>query len=169
MTKGLPRSLAHAAPLRAQIIKQTIVVRDLAISMAGTTGVGWGTAVAEGLPEGNIQLLGAVANLQFSGPGGHANLVDTWVGDFAVGTTPADDGTVTAGDVDLIASTALAAATAEVSPVTRGSGPAVLIDNTAGALEVNVNLLVDDASTDGTVPMTCDGEIYLSYVMLGDD
>lgn len=173
MSKGLNRSLSRSEPLKAHIIKQTIVVRDLAISVAGTSGVGFGSAVAAGLPEGNILLLGAVANMSFAGSGADAALVDTWEGDFAVGTTPASNGTLTGADIDIVGSTALAAATAEVSPTTRGVGVtatnAAILDNTAGTLEANLSLLIDDADISGTVPITATGEIYLSYVMLGDD
>lgn len=170
MTKGLPRSLAHSSQQRSKIEKKTIALRNVAITVAGLTGVGFGSAVIGDFPEGNILILGAVANLQFLGPTS-ANLVDTWTGNFGVGSTPASDGTITVGDVDMVASTALAAATAELSPLTRGTGatPAIL-DNTDGSLEINLNLLVADASIDANgVVITANGEVYLSYVILGDD
>ena len=98
---------------------------------------------------------------------------DTWAGDYAVGTTPAGDGTLTGADIDIIGSTPLAAATAEVSPRTRGVGVtatnAAVLDNTDGSLELNLSLLIDDADISGTVPITATGEIYVSYVVLGDD
>ncbi len=173
MTKGLLRSQGRAPSLQAKILKQTISVNALAISVAGTSGVGFGSAVAGDFPEGNILLLGCVANMQFSGSGADASLVDTWEGDFALGTTPAGDGTLSGADIDIVGSTALAAATAEVSPKTRGVGVtatnAAILDNTDGSLEINMSLLVDDADISGTVAMTATGEIYLSYVMLGDD
>lgn len=170
MTKGLPRSLKAGAKAAAPIVRQVIDIDGGSLTVDGATGVGFGTLVASGLPEGNILFLGCVANLQFSGPT-DANLGDTWQGDYGIGTTPASDGTITAGDVDMVDSTAIAAATAEVSPITRGQGVTQAIhDNTANTLEVNVNLLIDDAdiSADGIV-MTVDGQIYLSYVVLGDD
>lgn len=173
MSKGLPRSLAHASPQRAKIIKQTIAIVDGAISVVGASGVGFGSLVAGDFPEGNVLFLGAVANMQFSGSGADAALVDTWAGDFGVGTTPASDGTISAADIDLIGSTAIAAAVAEASAVTRGvavtATNAAVLDNTDGSLEINLSLLIDDASISGTVAITVNGEIYLSYVMLGDD
>jgi len=172
--KGLVRSLGRGAPQSQPIVKQTISVRSLALEVDGATGVGWGTAVAGDFPEGNIVLLGVVSYLQFTGPT-DAALVDTWEGDYGVGSTPASDATITAGDVDLIPSTALAAATAEVSPKTRGvqadgAFAGVVLDNTDNSLEINVNLLVDDADISADdLAFTVDGEIYLSYVVLGDD
>ena len=173
MSKGLPRSHGRGVPLQRKIMKQTIPFADVAITIDGATGVGWGTVALEGLPEGNILFLGAVAYAAISGPTS-GDLVDTWSGDYGIGTTPADDGTITAGDIDLIGSTALAAATAEVSPRTRGisvnGDTGEVHDNTDGSLEINLNVLVDDAdiSADGIV-CTAEGIVELSYVMLLDD
>lgn len=175
MTKGLAISHTRGNPQHAPILKMVLGLNAFAVTVDGATGVGWGTAVMSGLPEGNFMLLGAVANVQFSGSGADAGLGDTWAGDFGVGTTPATDGTITAGDVDIVPSTALAAATAEVSPRTRGVQAdgafcGVIFDNTASTLEVNLNLLIDDVdiSADG-VAITADGYVIISYVMLGDD
>jgi len=170
MSKGIPRSLTRGPQLRSPIQKMTIKVRNVPITVAGLTGVGFGSAVIGDFPQGNILILGGVANLQFNGPTS-ANLVDTWTGNFGIGTTPADDGTITNADVDLIASTALSAATAELSPLTRGTNAVQSVaDNTDDSLEVNLNLLVADASIDANgVVITANGEVYLSYVLLGDD
>lgn len=177
MVKGLQRSLSRAPVGRVQAgssgpgtSKHIITMSSLAITIDGATGVGWGTAVAGDFPEGNIMFQGAVAYVTVTGPTS-ASLVDTWEGDFGVGTTPADDATITGTDVNLIGSTALAAATAEVSPRTRGTGNTqAIFDNTDGSLEVNISVLIDDAdiSADGIV-CTIDGEIELIYSVVLDD
>lgn len=171
MGKGLPRSRSRGGN-KLPVRRIDLAFKDVAISVAGTSGVGWGTAVIGDLPEGNILLLGAVAYAQFTGPAS-ASLADTFDGDYAIGSTPADDGTVTDGDVDIIQSTALGAATAEVSPRARGTSAAatagVILDNTDGSLELNLNLLIDDANISGTVAMTATGVLHLSYIVLGDD
>ena len=176
MSKGLVRSLGRGAPLDQLVSKMLLSPRaaSATFTVDGATGVGFGTIPLGGLPQGNILLLGAVAYMQAAGPGGDAGLVDTWAGDYGIGTTPADDGTIDAGDVDIIASTALAAATAEVSPRTRGEVTSpivpVILDNTDGSLEVNYNVLVDDANISAdAIPFTVEGEVWISYVMLGDD
>jgi hypothetical protein len=171
--KGLPYSMSRAPALQSSIIKRTIVARDLELTVDGAAGVGFGSVVLAGLPEGNLLLLGATAYMQFTGPTA-AGLVDTWEGDYAVGTTPASDATLTAADIDIIGATALAAAVAEASARTRGvsvtATNGTVLDNTDGSLEVNLSLLIDDAhiSADGVV-MTVNGELHLSYIMLGDD
>ena len=171
MAKGLPRSLAHANKAQAPINKMKISVNHPVSSLATSTAIGFGSVVIGDFPEGNILLLGAVATLKFTGPTS-ANLVDTWEGDFGVGSTPASDATISGADEDIIPETALAAATAEVSPTTRAflAAPAVL-DNTAGALEINLNVLVDaaDITDDETVTLTVTGDLVLSYQVLSDD
>lgn len=176
MGKGLPRSMARGEPLRQEIIRQTIAVRDATVTVSATgAAIGFGSAVIGDLPEGNLLFLGAVAYMQFSGSGADANLVDTWAGDFGIGTTPAGDATITDGDVDIIQSTALAAAVDEVGARTRGTSLAAdcgeIHDNTDGSLELNLNVLIDAASitNDESVDLTANGELQLAYIMLLDD
>lgn len=175
MGKGLPRS--HAASLIGQVNVIQIPFNSAGgvgvFEVDGATGVGFGSMIAGGFPEGNVLFMGAACNLQFAGSGADAGLVDTWQGDFAVGTTPASDGTLTAGDVDILPSTALAAATAEVSPLTEArsadAANAHIFDNTDGSLEVNLNLLIDDANISADdVPITVTGFVSIAYCMLGN-
>ena len=171
--KGLPRSLSRGrrSAQPAQLLKHTIALNAVAITIDGATGVGFGSVVAGNFPEGNVVFQSAVAYLKIDGPGGDAGLVDTWAGDFSVGTTPASDGTLSGADVDIVASTALAAAVAELGVRTRGTGATqAIFDNTDGSLEVNLNVLVDDASisADG-IAFVATGEIEMLYTMVGDD
>lgn len=169
MGKGLPRSQLRGVPLTKDIIKQTLSLNALSITVDGATGIGFGGAVAGDFPEGNILFLGAVANLTFTTAA--ANIIATWAGSFGVGTTPNADTSLATTEVNLIGATTLTAATAGVSPTTRGTGnTAAIFDNTDGSLEINLNLLVDDASisANGQV-VTCTGTIQLAYVMLLDD
>ncbi len=173
MTKGYSRGLARGRALTQQIRRLTLPIRNVALTVNGATGVGFGSAVIGDVPDGNILLLGAVSYLQFQGPTS-ASLVDTYDGDYGIGSTPADDATITNGDVDIIQSTALGAATAELSPNARGTSAAatagVILDNTDGSLELNLNLLIDDANISGDgIVMTANGTLTLSYILLGDD
>ena len=153
---------------------ELFVASGLAISVDGAAGIGFGSAVIGNLPEGNLLFQGAVVYMIFAGSGSDPNLIATWVGDFSVGTTPADDGTLSAGDVDILASTPLAAATAEVSPRTRiasvDAAVGVILDNTDGSLELNLNLLIDDLSIDADgVAILATGELHVVLAVLGDD
>lgn len=166
--KGFIRSLTRN-PARQNVLKKSIPVRNLPISIAGTTGVGFGSAVLGDLPDGNLLILGAVAYLQFSTA--DTDVQTAFDGDYSVGTAPTADATLSGAEVNVIPSTPLGAATAGVSPVVRGASaaPGGVLDNTDGSLELNLNLLIDDANISGTGDFTVTGVIILSYVVLGDD
>lgn len=166
--KGLVRSLSRGLS-GLPIVKQNIKVKNVPVSVAGTTGVGFGTAVVGDFPQGNILLLGAVSYLKFSTV--DADVQATFDGDYAIGTTPNADVSLTGTEVNIIPSTALGAATAGVSPEVRGASTAngVIFDNTDGSLELNLNLLIDDANISGTGDMLANGRIHIAYVVLGDD
>jgi len=163
--KGLPRSLAHANIG----VSKNIPVRNLAIRTTGASGVGFGTAVIRDLPEGNLLLLGAVAYLQFTKL--DAGTIATFDGDYALGSAPTADATLNGAEVDIVPSTALGAATAGVSPFARGANATqVILDNTDGSLELNLNLLIDDASVSADdQDFTVNGVVTLALIVLGDD
>ncbi len=178
MAKGLPRSHKHANKSIAGIVKDVIRVINKTVTLTEDVGgqPAWATLIVGDFPEGNILFLGAASYFTFAGSGADADLGDTWAGDYGVGTTPSTDDTTPLATTmeDIIQTTALAAATAEVSPRTRGvsvDGEAgVMYDNTDGSLELNLNILVDaaDITGDDSV-LTIDGELYVSYIVLGDD
>lgn len=170
MGKGLKRSLrgipadAKAAP----VIKHRIPV-SVTVEVDGATGVGFGTAVIGDLPEGNILLLGALANLTFTGPGtGHTA---TFNGDFAIGSAPTADATLAGAEVDIVPSTAMGPAVANVTPQARGANATqVMLDNTDGSLELNLQVLVDDADISANdVLFTVTGMVELLYSVMLDD
>lgn len=172
MGKGLPRSMSRGNPLKQEVMRQVFTAEDLAITVDGATGVGWGTAVLGDLPAGNILLLGAVSYLTFTTAS--ALVQAAFDGDYAIGTAPTADASLSGSEVDIIPSTALGAATAKVSPRARGvsttSLNGAILDNTDGSLELNLNLLIDDANISADdVAFTADGELILLYAVLGDD
>lgn len=167
--KGLPRSLSRSAAGTGGASGKNIPIKGLALTTTGLAGVGFGTVVISGLPEGNILLLGAVAYLQFTKSS--AGTLAAFDGDYAIGSAPTADATLAGAEVDIIPSTALGAATAGVSPMVRGANATqVILDNTDGSLELNLNLLIDDASVsaDGQAFMVS-GVLALAYIVLGDD
>ena len=174
MGKGFPRSLKRGDKARKAIVKDTIDLTGVTIDVfAAGAGIGFGSAIIHDFPEGNILVLGLAGTVGFAGSGADANLVDTWEGDFGIGTTPADDATITGTDVDLLASLATGAATAEVIAAQRvalASAPA-MFDNTDGSLEVNANLLIDaaDITDASTVTITLSGTVDIAYIVLSDD
>lgn len=178
MVKGLQRSLSRGPGVNAlsQVKRLNIPLRDLSVTVTSVAAaIGFGSAVIRGLPEGLIQYLGASMEIVLAGNGADANLSDTWAGDCGVGTTPAADATISGADVDILASTALAAATAEASPLTplvstATEAPATF-DNTAGDLELNLNVLIDaaDIVDDQSVILLANGVLQIAYIDLGDN
>lgn len=172
--KGLSRSLARGKPQVSPIVKQRIRVTNLAVAVAnGSSAPGIGSSVLGDFPQGNILFLGAVAYLQFDATG-DTDATTTWNGDFGIGTVPNADADLSdATDVDIVASTAIGPAVARVSPVTRGvhtaANTGTVLDNTDDSLELNLNVMVDDADQSGAISLVVNGIVELSYIVLGDD
>jgi len=170
MGKGLPRSLAAAKGDKAVKVKR-IKVKDKSLTVAAAgAGVGFGTAPIDDFPAGNILFLGAVANLQFTSA--DADIGATFDGDYSIGSAPDADGSLSGAEADIIASTALGAATAKASPIVRGANAtAAMLDNTDGSLEVNLNLLIDAANIAdaSSAAFVVNGDVWIAYAILGDD
>lgn len=169
MGKGLPRSLKNADKSVARVMEITL---NHTLSVTGDEGAANdGQVVIGDFPEGNILFLGAVSYVQLTGPTSD-ELTDTFEGDYGIGTAADANSTLGGSDVDIIPSTAIAAATAEVSPLTRGSNATTaMFDNTDGSLEINLNVLIDDANiTDSEeIEFTVTGNVWIAYAVLGDD
>jgi hypothetical protein len=172
--KGLPRSMKRAelaAPHAQSIVRRRVKINNQVINVADGAP-GWGTVVIGDLPQGNIMLLGAVAYLQFLTA--DADVIATWDGDWAIGSAPSASNIALATDkADIIPSVAIGAATAKLSPRNRAThavaNTGAVYDNTDGAMELNLNMLVDDASISGAAAFTANGVLMLSFLMLGDD
>ena len=170
MGKGLPRSHSRGDQKLQEVIKV-----DAAVNIASfviTDGApGFGSAVMRALPEGNLLFMGLVANLVFTK--GDADIIDAFDGDVALGTAPTADGTLSGAEVDLAPSTAIGPAVAGVTPVTRVVSTAtehgVILNNTDGSLELNLNIIIDDASISADSSMVVSGAVHLAFIVLGDD
>jgi hypothetical protein len=174
MSKGLPYSMSRGNSA-SQLKTQTLRI-DTTLTFTGAAGTPDPAQVAiAGLPQGNILFLGAVSYLTFD-RNADTNLSATFEGDFALGTVPnADNDLGDANEADLVPSTAITAAVAGVTPQVRGVSTDALggfiIDNTAGALEVNLNVILDDTMVTDTevVVVLVTGVLHIAYIVLGDD
>lgn len=170
MSKGLPRSMANAPASAAAVRKVTVPVRALTLNVADGAP-GFGTAVIGSLPQGNLLYLGAVSYMQFATA--DADVTATFDGDYSIGTTATADNVITGSDADIVPSAAMGAATAKLSPVVRSASTDALggmvIDNTDGSLELNLNVIIDDAAISGAAAFTVEGSVEIAYIVLGDD
>ena len=167
--KGLKRSLRNK--LGDVLQNTTIPIRNISLAVANGAP-GFGTVVLAGLPQGNILFLGAVSYLQFFTD--DADITATFDGDYSIGTVPTVDGDLAdANEADIIPSTAFGAATAKLSPVIRGVSTdalgGLIIDNTDNTLELNLNVLIDDAAIAGAATFTVNGTVAIAYLVMGDD
>lgn len=171
MSKGLPRSLSRGKGIKVPTKKLRLSL-NLDLEFTGSTGVAvFDTAIIGGLEEGNVCILGAVANLTFRGPTS-ANLTNDFQGDFSLGTEATANVTLNGAKVNIIPSTAIAAATAELSENNRGVLAApVTIDNTAGTLMINLNVTLDadEVTNAQAVMINVTGTVDILYSVLGDD
>lgn len=170
--KGLRYSLGRGPAMATPTIKRaTYPVKNLSLTAtAGVAADGFGSAVIGALPEGNVLFLGGISYLQFLTA--DADITATWTGSYGIGTTATVDNVIATTEEDLIIETSLTAATAKLSPVTRGEGDLVnMIDNTAANVSLNLNLRIADASfTDSqSAIFTVNGYVQLVYIVLGDD
>jgi hypothetical protein len=169
MTKGLPRSRGRGPSEGKAVQKIKLPFKNLAVTVNGATGNGWGTAVIGGLPEGNLAILAAAAYVQLSTAS--ASVGATFNGNFSIGSGATADNTLSGTEVDMVASSALGAATAKVSPLARGaSASASMVDNTDASKKINLNVLINDAdiSADG-VAFLASGIVEVLVATLLDD
>ena len=171
--KGYQRGMSRGAAARQDIVRRDIPIRNLAVTMTDATTAGsWGTAVVAGLPQGNILILGAVlSGMQLVK--GNANLIDAFVATLALGSAPTADATLASGEVDIIPATAQSAAASGTLSGARAASTAtqngVILDNTDGSLELNLNVTVPDASSTANSSFTVNGTLHIAYIVLGDD
>lgn len=172
MGKGLPRSIARSDLADLMKVQRKTILISAALSFTGVTdtAVFATTELSEGLPEGNILLLGAVANVTLTGPTSD-DLADDFQGDLSVGTAATADTTLNGLEVNVIASTAIAAATAEVEVTRATNATTAFIDNTAAATGLHLNVVLDanEVTNAEVVEIAATGEVEIFYAVLGDD
>lgn len=171
MSKGLPRSRSRGRVQYDAVRRMRVRLTAAPITVNGATGVGFGTAVIGDFPEGNILFLGSMAYMRFSKAAASTGIQATWNGNYSIGTVPTADATLAGTEVNIIPSTVTGAATGGSSPLVRGAGPTnAIFDNTDGSLELNLNLLIDDANISADAQLvTIDGILDLIYSVLLDD
>jgi hypothetical protein len=99
------------------------------------------------------------------------NVTTTFTGAFSIGSAPTADATLAGVEVDIVPQTTLSAATARVSPRTRAVNVTqFMLDNTDNSLEININVLIDDASVSANNnACLLNGEIQILYSVMLDD
>ena len=132
--------------------------------------VAYGSLKVYDFPAGNIIVLGAVLDtaLTKSSAGVNAN----FDGDVGVGTVAAsNNGTLASTEQDIIPTTATPQASSGATTADAISTAVAVLDGTATAKDVYVNLLVDDADHDVTgtpCNLILNGTLKITWINLGD-
>ena len=159
-----------------------VEVRNKVINVAAAgAAIGFGTGVIGALPKGRLLFLGAVSALTFSAlTTGTGNVTATFNGDYSVGTATTVDADLADANEDNIidgeaagtTSGVIGPAVAKVTPVSNGvsaqATKAHIIDNSAGNVNLNLNILIDAADiTDATsVDLTVNGSMVVAFINL---
>lgn len=165
---GSSVTAAEAAP----VLHTTVLTCTArAVSVADDAGVAQygGAGKLYDFPEGLILVHGAVVSGTLT-LGTTGTIINTWSGVCSLGTAAAGTGaTLTGTEADVMASNAVAAATAKVGTIDAVSAAPTMLDGTAAAKGVYLNLAVaDDAShTAGTGTFT--GTVTLVWSKVGDN
>lgn len=122
------------------------------------------------MPEGLIVIGGAVANLKLTKSSAGVNA--DWDGDFGVGTAAAAaDATLSGTEQNIIPTTATPQAVAGATTAKGVSTAQVILDGSGTAVDVYLNLLVDDADQDVTTTpcnLIVNGTLTLLWSVVGD-
>lgn len=167
--KGLPRSTRRGPPLLQKLLKPRYVIRaqQVTVTDPGSANAPF-TAVLGDFPEGNLLFLGGIMNAQLTAVSG--GITATFTGNIALGSAPTADATLNGSEVDIIASTAITTAVSSVSAYKRyANATAVMLDNTDGSLELNLNGFIADAAISANGVLSVDAMIELALVPLLDD
>lgn len=144
------------------------------IAMTDDAGVAqYGGVKVYDFPAGLIMTLGVVIDGSFTG---YASLIDTFDGDVAMGTVTASTGaTLTSTEANILQSTPLTQAVAEVANCDAVSAATALtesgarhLDGTATAIDAFLNFVVDDNAAHGAGTASFTGTITIHWINLGD-
>ena len=141
------------------------------ITLTDDAAVGqYGSVKIYDFPAGNIKILGAVIDAVLTLD--DALWTDTAVGDVALGSAAVDDADALDGlFVDILASTAIAAMTAQVGDIDAQSLADVVPLGSAGGTDddLYLNIRIDDAAAHVTdTASTITGTVTISWLNLGD-
>lgn len=163
-------STVEIATIGTVIRQTTLKLTNTPVTVVGATGVGFGGTKVLDMPAGRILILGATASMAFPILSTEGDLADTADGDWAMGTTSEEDGSMDrATDINIIPKTATSANA--LSTATVGSladcTSAQHIDGTSTAMDLYINATIDDAETNETSVLGATGTVTITWINLG--
>ncbi len=161
--------------LRGAVHHAIVQLTDAVVPMVDNAGVvAYGSLKLLDLPAGNILFLGAVADLALTKSSAGVNL--DWDGDIGLGSAAANNGAALATtEQDYCPTTATPQAVAGATTgdmKSTSTESCKVLDGTATAKDVFLNILVDDTDHDVTTTpcnIIVNGTVKFTYINLGDN
>lgn len=168
---GATVTAAETVPM---VHKTVLTLNSTPVVLADEAGVvAYGGTKIYDFPAGAIYFVGAVADLTLGKNSTGVNA--DWDGDFGVGTTAAGNNNALATtEQNVIPTTATPQAVSNTSSNVHGQSTAsenIVVDGTTTAVDLYLNVLVDDADhdvTNGACQLTATGTVTVYWVNLGD-
>ncbi len=152
--------------------KTVITFTNHALAMVDAAGVvAYAGRKVYDFPAGSIKIFGAVLDLDLTKSS--AGVIAAWDGDISVGTvTASNNATLSTTEQDIVPTTATPQAVAGVTTGNaRNAADITPFDGTTTAVDVYVNILVDDADHDVTTTpcnLILNGTLTIHWANLGD-
>jgi hypothetical protein len=146
---------------------------DTPITLTDEGGVGqYGSVKLIDLPAGLVLFLGAVVDATLTLT--EAAWIDNAAGDVGLGTSAVTDGNALATtEQNIIPTTEIAAMTSQAGPIdcksAAGTDSSIIVDGTSTALDIYLNVRIDDNAAHATGSGTITGTVTVTWVHLGDN
>lgn len=150
-----------------QVHRTILTVAQVIAMTDATTNGSEGSGILYTFPEGNILILGAVANLTLTRVGTAIGATAALVA--ALGSVAAAaDATLTGTEANIVPST-VATMTAGIGAMNKESTAPVTLDGTNTPAVCRLNLAVPDADSSGNDSITATGTVQITWINLGDN
>lgn len=151
-------------------VQQTITFKNTPVPLVDhASTVAFGNVKFWTFEKGQINIIGCVANLALTKSSAGVNA--DWDGDFGVGSVAADNSaSLSSTEQNVIATTSTPQAVAGATSAKGKLTTAALIDGSVTAVDLYLNLLVDDADQDVTSTpcnLIVNGTVTLTYINNG--
>lgn len=166
-------TVAAAFKSYGPIHQAVFTLTDTPITLTDDADVGqYGSIKLIDLPAGLVHFLGAVVDATLTLT--ETEWVDNAEGDVGLGTTAVTNGDALATtEQNIIPTTAIAAMTSQSGPIdcksAAGTDSSITVDGTGTALDVYLNVRIDDDAAHITGGGTVTGTVTVTWVHLGDN
>ena len=152
------------------IVHKSVFTFNKSITLTDTSGAGTcGSFKFYDLPEGAIEILGVVVDLDGSSASGSTHGLNADAdGDFAIGTAACNVGALASTEADVVASTEIAQFATTMGPIHGQNAAVTYFDGTGTAKDLYLNVIFDDADSSGNDTLLVTGTVTVYWINRGD-